>query len=51
MAYKHNHINKYNKEEMKKVVAFVTGTPEIEEENDEANNKGMTLINCGVIHS
>lgn len=41
MAYEQNHINKYNKYENKKVVAFTVGTPEIEDEVDESQSKGM----------
>lgn len=48
MAYEQNNINRYNKEENKKVVAFISALPETEEENDEENSDGTTLINCGV---
>ena len=35
MAYEQNHINGYNKDDKKKIVAFISVTLENEEEADE----------------
>ena len=48
MAYEHNHINRYNKDEKKKSVAFTVETSDIGDEVDEYQSEGMTLINRGV---
>lgn len=48
IAYEQNHINRYNKNDKRKIEAFTTGTLEIEEEIDESQSEGMILINCGV---
>jgi len=48
MAYEQNHINRYHRDDKRKTVAFTSGTPEVEEEIDETQSEGMTLINRGV---
>ena len=48
MYYEQNHINRYNKDEKKKVVAFKIEISNIEEEVNEYQREGMTLINRGV---
>lgn len=41
MAYEQNHINRYHKDEKKKLIAFNAETiTKEEEEVDEANNEG-----------
>ncbi|KAH0646552.1 hypothetical protein KY284_034436 [Solanum tuberosum] len=48
MAYEQNHINRYNKDEKKKTVAFNVEVYEVEEEVDEASSEGMAFITRGV---
>ena len=45
MTYEQNHINRYNKDEKKKSVAFTTETSDVGDEIDEYQSEGMTLIN------
>ena len=46
--YEQNHINKYNKNDKKKIVVFTPETTNIQEEVNEYQSEGMTLTNKGV---
>lgn len=46
--YEQNHINRYRKEENKKLIACNAITLGEEENIEEDNNKGKALINFGV---
>ena len=48
MAYEQNHINRYNKDDKKNIVAFTAETSDIGKEADEYQSEGMSLINRGV---
>ena len=48
IAYELNHINRYNKNDKKIILAFMAETTDIEEEVDEYQCEGMTLIYKGV---
>ncbi|KAH0673702.1 hypothetical protein KY290_025952 [Solanum tuberosum] len=48
MAYEQNHINRYQKDDKKKTVAFSVAPTEVEEDIDETQSEGMALINHGV---
>lgn len=48
ISYKHNHINRYSKNEKIKTVAFTAETTYIGKEVDENQSEGITFINKGV---
>ena len=48
MAYEQNHINRYNKDDKKNIVAFTAETSDIGKEIGEYQSERMTLLNRGV---
>ncbi|KAH0725399.1 hypothetical protein KY284_001264 [Solanum tuberosum] len=48
MAYEQNHINRFHKDDKRKIVAFTAGTTAVEVEIDETQSEGMSLISQGV---
>lgn len=47
LSYEQNHINRHNKEEKKKPIAFSVINSEEDENIEEDHNEGMALINHG----